>query len=554
MKVRNIPLSLSKRVLLSSLIAASAMTVQSLAGPFLRPAATAEGIKPESPVPNPRGASVGTAQTSERSGGNQRTSAATASILQATSAAGGEADYRIGQDDELDISVYGDADLMKTQTVRPGGKVSFPLIGDVLAAGRTPDELRQEIARRLGAYVKNARVTVIVSKYGSRRVSVLGEVKTPGVLRLTTEISILEGLSRAGGITEDADLRAALLMRGREVLPIDFEKLLRYGDPAQNVLLRPDDVILIPNVKDKKVSVLGELNKPQVLALRGEVTLIEAVSRAGGLTEEADLQGALLLRAGQVVPVDFERLLRQGDATQNVALRPDDAILIPSAKDKKVFLLGQVHRPAVIGLKGATSLIEAISRAGGVTDDADPVGALLLRDGAPVPVNFENLLRGDSSQNVLLRPNDVVLVPNVKDKKIFVLGEVTKPLVVNLRSGVNLIEAISLAGGFTTSAARKNVLLVRGGLGNPKIQAINVDEITHGGPLAQNLALQPGDIVYVPKSLVANVVKFFQDLSSILTPVILTQTGIVLGPAVEMILRGGSPQQQQPQQPTVINR
>src|SRR5206468_4712380 len=140
------------------------------------------------------------------------------------------------------------------------------------------------------------------------------------------------------------------------------------------------------------------------------------------------------------------------------------------------------------------------------------------------PVNFEKLLQGDGSQNVQVRPNDVVLVPNVKDKKVYVLGEVNRPTVVPLRSGLRLIESVSLAGGFTVNAAPRNVLLIRGGLGDPKIQTIDTNLITRKGSVSENVALQPGDIVYVPKSLIANVTKFFQDITTILAPFVLAES------------------------------
>ena len=375
----------------------------------------------------------------------------------------GSEDYRIGVDDELEISVYGDPDLMKVQTVRPGGKISFPLVGDVQAAGLTPDALRRGLVTEISRYVRDPKVTVIVTKYNSRRVSVLGEVKTPGLLRLSSDIGLLE-----------------------------------------------------------------------------------AISRAGGITEEADLLGALLVRRGEVMGVNFHRLLKEGDASQDIVLEPNDAILIPNIRDKKVFVLGQVQKPLVVALLPGTTVVEAVSRAGGLTEDADLPGAVLVREGQPQPVNFERLFReADSTQNVLLRPNDLVLIPSIRDKKAFVLGEVARPVVVGLRSGTTVVEAISMAGGFTKDAQPKGVLLIRGGLGDPKSITVNVRDIVDG-QVAQNVVLQPNDIVYVPKSFIANVTKVFQDIATILTPIILAESGIVLVPGVSSVLRTGKTDTTQP--------
>lgn len=367
-------------------------------------------------------------------------------------------DYVLGEEDEIEISVYGYADLAKTQSIRPGGYITFPLAGTIQASGLTPEQLRVQISDRIVKFVRDPQVTVIVLTYNSRRVSVLGEVRQPGLLRLAADINLLEALSRVGGIGEDADLQSGLVVRGH-----------------------------------------------------------------------------------QLVPVDFVRLLKSGDASQNISVQSGDVILIPSVKDKKVFVLGQVARPLVVPLTQGLSLIESLSRAGGLTEDADLQGALVLRDGLPLSVSFTKLMRlGDASQNVLLQANDTVLVPNIKDKKVYVLGEVKTPLVVTLKPGMTLIESLSMAGGFTRDARKSNVLLVRGGLGDPKLVTIDVDEIVDATPGAANAVLEPGDIVYVPKTIMSNVVRFFQDITTILTPFVLAESGIILGPIASQVLTKGT--------------
>jgi len=429
-----------------------------------RPAVTVTEVTPQ-PMPSLEAAAAGTPVPSMEAPAIRETviprapiAAAPAAPLRLPTRERSEAatDYRIGDDDELAISVYGDTDLSKTQIVRPGGRIAFPLIGEITASGRTPEELSREIAQRLTPYVRNPRVTVIVSKFNSRRLSVLGEVKTPGIVGYSSEI-----------------------------------------------------------------------------------TLLEAVSRSGGLTEDADLLGALFVRGGEVEPVDFYALFKRGEMSQNVVMKSGDAVLIPSMKEKKVLVLGQVSKPLVVTLTPGLTLVEAIARAGGLTDSADLAGALLVREGRAEPVNFDLLLRkGDLSQNALLKANDVVMIPNVIDKKVFVLGEVTKPLAMPLRTGTTLVEAISTAGGFTISAKKSNVMIVRGGLGNPKIIAVDVDAVTKEGQVAANVSLEPGDIVYTPRSVISDVVKFAQDLTAILTPFVVAMSGIVLGPTVQAVLTG----------------
>jgi polysaccharide export outer membrane protein len=448
-------------------------------------------------------------------------------------------DYRIGQDDELAISVYNETDLTKTQIVRPGGNISFPLAGEVAAGGRTPEELALVIEQRLASYVRNPRVTVIVTRYDSRRVNVLGELREPGVVRFASDITLLDAVSRASGLTEDADLVNGVLLRDGEVQPVDLYRLFRRADTSQNVVMKPGDTVLIPSVKDRKVMVLGQVNKSLIVPVTPGLNVTEALSRASGLTDDADLMGSMLIRDRQVQPVDFYKLIREGDFTQNVSLQDGDTILIANIRETKVFVLGQVAKPNVVPVTPHLTLVEAIARAGGITDNADLPGSLLIRNGQAQPVNYERLLRkGDASQNVVMQANDVVLIPNVTDRKVFVLGEVARPQTLALRTGTTLVEALASAGGLTLNAKRSNVLVIRGGLGEPRILAVNVDTVTNEGQVAANVNLEPGDIVYAPRTLIADVVKYFQDLNTILTPFITAMSGIVLGPAVAAVLTG----------------
>jgi polysaccharide export outer membrane protein len=242
-------------------------------------------------------------------------------------------EYRIGVDDEVEISVYGQKELKKTQDVRPDGNIAFPLIGDVQASGLTPDELRDQIEQKLSEYVRSPSVTVVIVTYKSKKVSILGEVKTPGLLRLSSEISMLEGISRVGGITDNADLQGSMLVRDGKILPVNFKKLLRQGDLTQNVILKSEDVVLIPNVSLRKIFVLGEVKKPKVISLKDDVTLIESISRAGGFTRIAESRNVIIVRGGlgnpRLMKVDVNQITRNGKVVYNVPLAAGDIVYVP---------------------------------------------------------------------------------------------------------------------------------------------------------------------------------------------------------------------------------
>jgi polysaccharide export outer membrane protein len=156
--------------------------------------------------------------------------------------------YRIGREDVLDVAVWRDADLSRTLPVRPDGYISMPMTGDVLAAGKTPTELAEEIKTRLQPYVQEPRVTVIVREVNSSRVFVTGEVTRPGAYPLRGRVSVIQAIALAGGFTDFANSNSITVLRsdgqGGQI-PVRYSDLLS-PDGGQDVILRPGDTIVVP--------------------------------------------------------------------------------------------------------------------------------------------------------------------------------------------------------------------------------------------------------------------------------------------------------------------
>ena len=162
--------------------------------------------------------------------------------------------YRIGPGDGLYIFVWENRDLSTSVTVRPDGRVSFPLVNDVQAAGKTPTQLSRDIQRRLAKYVKDPVVTVMVNNFVgeySEQIRIVGEATKPSAIPYRRGMSVLDAMISVGGLTQYADGNRSTLVRivGRGVketygLPLD--KLLKDGDISVNVPLEPGDIIIIP--------------------------------------------------------------------------------------------------------------------------------------------------------------------------------------------------------------------------------------------------------------------------------------------------------------------
>jgi polysaccharide biosynthesis/export protein len=158
-------------------------------------------------------------------------------------------EYRIGPGDKLRIEVYKDAQLSQSAQVRPDGKITLPLIGDLDANGATPLELRETIAKSLKEYITNPTVTVIVVEALASKVYVMGEVTHPGTMELHGPTTILQALAMAGGFKEFANTKDVKVLRpkngnGVETLRFNYKDMLN-GD-AKPFYLRSGDTVVVP--------------------------------------------------------------------------------------------------------------------------------------------------------------------------------------------------------------------------------------------------------------------------------------------------------------------
>lgn len=159
-------------------------------------------------------------------------------------------DYVIGPEDVLEIIVWKNAELSKVVTVRPDGRISLPLIGDIQAADVTADALRKSIRERLKEFQKVPAVSVIVQEVNSFSVFILGEVARPGKLQLRSETTFLQALTLSGGFTQFAAVKKIVLLRrenGRDQrIEINYNDIVTGKNPDGNILLKRGDTIVVP--------------------------------------------------------------------------------------------------------------------------------------------------------------------------------------------------------------------------------------------------------------------------------------------------------------------
>ncbi|BCS89123.1 polysaccharide biosynthesis/export family protein [Pseudodesulfovibrio sediminis] len=159
--------------------------------------------------------------------------------------------FTLGAGDVLEISVWDDERLTRpTVVVRPDGKISFPLVGELQAAGKTVEELRKDFASRMEKYIPDASVTIMLQQLGSAQVYIVGKVNRPGVYLMSGRVTVLQALALAGGITPFAESDEILVVRvdnGKQTyLPFDYVKAVAGDGLDQNITLEPGDTLLIP--------------------------------------------------------------------------------------------------------------------------------------------------------------------------------------------------------------------------------------------------------------------------------------------------------------------
>jgi polysaccharide export outer membrane protein len=169
-----------------------------------------------------------------------------------TSTTAADTAYKIGPLDTLNVVVWRNPDLSTTLTVRPDGKISTPLVEDTVAAGRTPTELARDIEKSLGKFIRDPVVTVVVGGFQgtfSQQIRIVGEAAKPQSVPYRQDMTILDVMIQAGGLTDFADGNGAVLVRGLEggkQYRLRLKDLLKRGDISANVAVKPGDIIIVP--------------------------------------------------------------------------------------------------------------------------------------------------------------------------------------------------------------------------------------------------------------------------------------------------------------------
>ncbi|MFZ4395567.1 MAG: SLBB domain-containing protein [Kiritimatiellia bacterium] len=236
-------------------------------------------------------------------------------------------DYRLGSGDVVELYCMDIPELNRRYSIGPDGKLTVPGVGVVSLDGLTREQAAKRIEEILKPTYRDPHVSLLVQEYLNNRVSVLGEVRWPGLYNFPGRTLLLDALARAQGLTAKADMHGCTVVRGNGmVIEIDLFDLLRKGDRLLNIPLLPNDAVFVRADEEHTIIVLGEVAKPGVYKLGQDEDVVRAIAEAGGETKDASLHRVQIVRRdknGQAsaLEVDVDRI----QYAQNVDSPPLDA-------------------------------------------------------------------------------------------------------------------------------------------------------------------------------------------------------------------------------------
>jgi len=248
-------------------------------------------------------------------------------------------EYRIGAKDLLEISVFGLDEMSQTVRVSEKGKITLPLLGEIEVEELTKAELERKLGQLLEKkYLQNPQVTVFIREYQSKKVYILGAVGKPGSYKLLGRQTVLQLISDAGGLIEDAGDEIIVIRQHKDgsskTLKILIDDLILKGDARLNISLEPNDIVNIPVDKTVFIYVFGQVRRPGALNVKklNIPTLLQVIAQAGGFSERASKRRVLIKRIDkdgkeQEIKVNVKDIIK--GKKKDIQLKENDVVYVP---------------------------------------------------------------------------------------------------------------------------------------------------------------------------------------------------------------------------------
>lgn len=478
-------------------------------------------------------------------------------------------DYIVGLGDEIQLTTWGAVDADLRLTVDRAGRIVIPRVGPVVVAGVRQADLNELLTRRVAQVFKNFQLSATLGRLRSIRYYVTGFVARPGAYSVSSLATVMTGLTQAGGPAASGSFRNIELRRdGQTIGHFDLYDLLVRGDKKGDLPLQADDVLYVGPI-GAQVALIGSVNRPAVVELKGNETVKDAIGFVGGLSTVADVNRVAIERLSErndrrivelSLPKDSGLQMSNGDVLR--AFNNVIAVLPLAKQYKRVRVEGEVARPGDYVLPPNSTLTDAVQAAGGLTRDAYLFGTDFSRESVRKiqESQYERALRdletdftrSTSTQKVsnaedaaaavqkqagttrlierlrAVRPSgrvvldltdasqelpalavedgDKIYVP-ARPNTVGVFGSVFNGGSYVLKRGDSIEGIIQLAGGPTRGADTASIFVLRAN--GSVVSARQSTSGWFGGNGLSTVAALPGDTVFVPEEL--NKTTFMQE-------------------------------------------
>ncbi|GAB2975403.1 SLBB domain-containing protein [Mucilaginibacter puniceus] len=424
--------------------------------------------------------------------------------------------YVLGPGDEVLVLVTGLNETVVRTKVSPDGNIQIPNAGLVYVNGFTIEQATTLIKNKLAKVYPalnsgQTRLDVNLGNTRSIKITIVGEVKTPGSYTLSSLSTFFNALYPSGGPTANGSLRNIRLIRNNKVYKIvDFYTFLLNGLQDGNIRLEDQDVIDIP-VYTKRVAITGEVKRPAIYELKDNEKLSDLITYAAGYTDIAYKGNA---RIDQIGTIEREVRTVPANLFENYTPRNGDKVQIDAITNRysnRIVLEGSVYNPGPFELTAGLTLSQLLKIAQGLRPDAYTELGYIKRtlpnlDKVQISFNPTDVIAGKTDYP-LMREDSVIILGRdifVTNQKVIIRGFVKNQTVLTYRKGLKLTDAIAIAGGFADEAAEHRVEVSRvienetDSVANQLVRNIIVDMQSTTDP-NREMELKPLDVVNVPR-------------------------------------------------------
>ncbi len=437
-------------------------------------------------------------------------------------------EYRVGPGDKIFISISGVTEISNTLVIDQEGWLYIPRIGGIDLRKNTLAFAKEKISDAILRYFKDVDIFISLVDFRMIKISLVGSVTKPAVFVLPANSRLMDLVTGSKQLNDNSDLRNInVISKEGETKNYDLLSFLRFGDFSNNPILVEGDVVLIQRV-DKVIRISGQINYPGLYEFRSEETIEDLIKLAGGFTFDARKDTIELIRFLEDGKSQISKYFSYDEIMQNnIYLQNKDHVVIRQLPeyliDHYVVVDGYVKYPGWYKInKNTTTLSNIIEEAGGFLEEASLTEASLTRKmdveetdpeyerlklipienmtedeydylkaksrqySGRVVVDFKKLFENnDLKENIILRKNDVINVPEKKDY-IIMLGQFVNPGKIIFDSLLTINDYINLAGGFGWRALEGDLRIIRAKTG----EWVDADE---------DVLLQPGDTIWAPE-------------------------------------------------------